>query len=72
MQDIIKKAVQSQVAALSEVPVAPLPLCRPLVLLFFPSALSGFVCDARAQELSGRWDAKMQHLQQRLQSLEAK
>jgi len=41
MQDIIKKAVQSQVAALSE-------------------------------ELSGRWDAKMQHLQQRLQSLEAK
>jgi hypothetical protein len=24
------------------------------------------------QELSGRWDAKMQHLQQRLQSLEAK
>jgi hypothetical protein len=53
-----------------------LPQCPCVVLLSRCSALplcaSGFLCDARAQELSGRWDAKMQHLQQRLQSLEAK
>ncbi len=48
MQDIIKKAVQSQVAALSEVRVAYLPLCCPLVLLFFPSALLVF-CVMRAR-----------------------
>ena len=42
MQDIIKKAVQSQVAALSEVLVAPTAL-----VLSFPSALLVF-CVMRA------------------------
>ena len=66
MQDVIKKAVQAQVAALSEVTRLPLPPCRRGVCVFVTLFLS------RVQELSGRWDAKMQHLQQRLQSLEAK